>query len=207
MRRVARAGLLGTALLLSLAGTAAAKEGVAVLDAPIPPGAEPGSDLEVGWRVFTTDGKTEWPETGSPIFIRLTSVGRLHSVERAGREDPPGSGHYVATVTVPMGGVGLVEVGLLGESCVNGECTRSDLMFTLAEEQAHPRLATPLVPAPQVKAPEPVEPDNAYPRVAAPATPTQPVADVPVALAAVAFAGLGALTIVLLRWRRALGRA
>jgi len=65
-----------------------------------------------------------------------------------GRESPAGSGHYEATIAIPSGGVGRVEVGLFGESCVDGTCTRSDLMFELLEDQRvpQPAAALPVVP-------------------------------------------------------------
>ena len=209
MRRVARASLLGTALLLSVAGLTAAKEGaVASLDAPISPGTEPGTEIEVGWSAGWPDGAGGLdPIIGSPVFIRLTSADGSATVEASGTERPSGSGHYVATIRLPRGGVGLVEIGLRGESCVNGECTRSDLMFALADEQAHPQRAAPIAPAPLLNAPEPLAPANAREQAAPPATPRQPVDGVPLALAATALAGLGALAFVI-RWRRPLaGRA
>jgi hypothetical protein len=201
MRRVAWAGLLGTALLLSLAGIAAAKEGaVASLDAPIPPGAEPGSEIEVGWSAGWPDGAGGLdPIVGSPVFIRLTSVDGSERVEASGTEQPSGSGHYVATITVPRGGVGLVEIGLRGESCMNGECVRSDIPFVLSDAERLPELGAPRVPAPVADEPEPLAP--------APATPRPPVDGVPLVLAAVALAGLGALAFAGLRRRPLAGRA
>jgi hypothetical protein len=209
MRRVAWAGLLGTALLLSVAGITAAKEGaLATLDAPIPPGTVPGGEIEVGWSAGWPDGVGGLdPIIGSPVFIRLTSVDGSEKIEGSGTERPSGSGHYVATITVPRGGVGLVEIGLRGESCVNGECMRSDLMFALADEQAHPQRAARIEPAPVADDPGPLAQDNAPPHAAPASTWSPPVDGVPMALAAVALAGLGALAFFV-RWRRPLaGRA
>jgi hypothetical protein len=125
MRRLATASLIGAMLLASFAGSAAAKgNAMAALDAPIPPDADPGSELEVGWRAWTPDGGAEWPFAGSPVFIRLVSTDGTSTTEVLGRENPRGSGHYLATISVPPGGVGRVEIGLLGESCVDGSCTR-----------------------------------------------------------------------------------
>ena len=205
MRRIAGAGLLGTALLLSFAGVAAAKEGAeASLDAPIALGAEPGSEIEVGWSAGWPDGAGGLdPIVGSPVFIRLTSVDGSEKVEASGTERPSGSGHYLATITVPRGGVGLVEIGLRGESCVNGECTRSDIPFVLSDADRLPQLGAPRAPAPKPQAPAPVEPANAQPLPATPATPMERGDGVPLALAATALAGLGALAFVV-RWRRPL---
>ena len=72
-----------------------------------------------------------------------------------GRESPPGSGRYEATITIPSGGVRRVEVGLFGESCVDGTCTRSDLPFELPEDQRVPQAAAapPVVPLATAAAP------------------------------------------------------
>jgi hypothetical protein len=179
-RRLLRAALLGVALLLSLAGVVSAKEGAeAALDAPIPPGAEPGTEIEVGWRAGWPDGAGGMESIiGSPVFIRLTSVDGSEKVEVGGTENPPGSGHYVATITMPRGGVGLVEIGLRGESCVNGECSRSDIPFALSDEDRLPQLGAAAFP-------EPTAGDG-----------------VPIALAIVALGVLGPLAITLLRARR-----
>jgi MYXO-CTERM domain-containing protein len=209
MRRVAWAGLIGTALLLSLAGVAAAKEGAeASLDAPIPPGAEPGSEIEVGWSAGWPDGTGGLdPIIGSPVFIRLTSVDGSEKVEASGTERPSGSGHYVATITVPRGGVGLVEIGLRGESCVNGECFRSDIPFVLSDVDRLPQLGAPRASAPEAQAPAPIEPANAQPLPTAPATSMERGGGVPIAITAMALAGLGALAFVVRRRRPLAGRA
>ena len=124
-----------------------------------------------------------------------------------GRESPSGSGRYEATIAIPAGGVGLVEVGLFGESCVNGECFRSDIPFVLSDADRLPQLGSPRAPAPLVQAPEPVAADNDQPLATPPATSSPPFDGVPLALLAVALAGLGALAFVV-RWRRPLaGRA
>jgi hypothetical protein len=176
MRRLATAGLLGFLLLLSVAGTAAAKgDAMAALDAPISPDADPGTELEVGWRAWMPDGASEWPFTGSPVFIRLTSPDGSSSSEAFGRENPEGSGHYLATIQVPSGGVGRIEVGLFGESCVNGACTRSDILFKLPDEQRVPAAAPVTVDPPIPATPEP-----------APAARATPPDNVPLALGIVA---------------------
>jgi hypothetical protein len=171
MRRLTLASLLGFIVLLTLAGATAAKgNALAELDAPIPPGAEPGRDIEVGWRAWMPDVKGDWPFSGSPVFIRLNSADGSGSTEELGIERPTGSGHYHATISVPAGGVGLVEVGLFGESCVNGACSRSDILFELpaAQRVPVPIAAGPLdPPLPQMPVirPEarPVVPDENAP--------------------------------------------
>jgi hypothetical protein len=142
MLRSALSVLAAVVLALALAGTVAAKgDTVAELDAPIPRDAQPGTEIDVGWRAWVPDGDNEWPFEGLPVFIRLTSPDGASSTEAFAAEDPPGSGHFLATVVVPDGGVGLVEVGLFGESCIDSECTRSDLLFPLPEDQTVPGTA------------------------------------------------------------------
>jgi hypothetical protein len=149
MRRRSTASLIGSLLLLAFAGPAAAKgDAMAALDTPIPPDADPGTELEVGWRAWTPDGGSEWPFVGSPVFIRLISTDGGSSTEVMGLENPRGSGHYLATVVVPPGGVGRVEIGLLGESCVDGRCTRSDILFELPDDQRVPAAPVPARPPP-----------------------------------------------------------
>ena len=92
---------------LSLAGVAAAKDGaLASLDTPIPPDADPGTEIDVAWRAWMPDAGTEWPFSGSPVFIRLVSADGGRSTETMGRESPAGSGRYEATIAIPSGGVG-----------------------------------------------------------------------------------------------------
>src|SRR5262245_38670284 len=85
MRRRTIAPLIGFVLLLALPGAAAAKgNALAELDAPIPVGAEPGSELFVGWRAWVPDVDGEWPFAGSPVFIRLISPDGSASTEVRG---------------------------------------------------------------------------------------------------------------------------
>jgi hypothetical protein len=190
MRRLATATVIAAMLVVAFAGTAAAKgEAMAELDAPIPPDADPGTELKVGWRAWTPDGGTEWPFAGSPIFIRLISTDGTASTEVLGTENPRGSGHYLATISVPPGGVGHVEIGLLGESCVDGVCTRSDILFELPEVQ---RVPAPAVPV-SVVAPMPAAPQSEPLGAAAGAAPSNDT--LPLALAIV---GGGVVLLLLL---------
>jgi hypothetical protein len=143
------AALPAVVLALSLAGVVAGKDGaLASLETPVPPDADPGTRIDVAWRAWMPDSGSDWPFSGSPVFIRLVSANGGKATETMGRERPPGSGRYEATIAIPSGGVGLVEVGLFGESCIEGTCTRSDLLFELPEDQRVPQLAAarPVVP-------------------------------------------------------------
>ena len=183
------AALSAVVLALSLVGVAAAKDGaLASLDTPIPVDAEPGTEIDVAWRAWMPDGGTDWPFTGSPVFIRLVSASGSRSTETMGREDPAGSGRYSATIAIPSGGVARVEVGLFGESCVEGTCARSDLLFALPEDQREPAGAAPLA--------QPIA-TTAEPRVegraVTKATAMDPSASPPIAVAII---GAGVLLLV-----------
>jgi len=171
-------------LALSVAGIAAAKDGaLAALDTPIPPDAHPGTEIAVAWRAWMPDGGTEWPFAGSPVFIRIISADGGRLTETIGRENPPGSGHYEATIAVPQGGVGRVEVGLFGESCVEGECSRSDLLFELPADQRVPKMVAAPAVMPAATA---AGPAAAAPVTAAAAGTEEPSTNLPTAVAIVA---------------------
>ena len=129
---------LGVAwLLMAVAGPVAAKEGFeARLDTPVSLDAEPGLSIEIGWRVGRTQDGQVTPMIGSPVFVRLVPpAGQGEAAIAFGTERPSGSGHYVATVVVPAGGIAAVEVGLRGESCASGgSCTTSDMLFPLTDD-------------------------------------------------------------------------
>ena len=67
--------LAGVVLALSLTGVTAAKGGaLASLETPIPPDADPGTTIDIAWRAWMPDGGTDWPFSGSRVFIRLVSA-------------------------------------------------------------------------------------------------------------------------------------
>lgn len=172
LRRHAAASILLALTLALMTTTAALAKGdaVATIDAPLPPDADPGTEITVGWTVTVpVDDGSPAPFNAEAMFIRLVPV-TGEAVEVIGRQDRPG--HYVATVTMPAGGLRDVEFGLRGESCSNGTCERSDIMFTTGE--------APL--------------EAAIP--ASTASPSAPAMDLPVVLAVLAgialLAGIGA---------------
>ena len=171
---------------------AAAKDGaLASLETPIPSDADPGTEIDVAWRAWMPDGGTDWPFSGSPVFIRLVSADGGRSTETMGRESPAGSGRYEATIAIPSGGVGRVEVGLFGESCVDGTCTRSDLLFELPEDQRVPQAAAARPAAPVATAAAPAA--GRARRATTAATATDPLANLPIAVAII---GAGVLLLV-----------
>ena len=177
------AALAAVLLVLSLAGVAAAKGGaLASLETPIPPDAAPGTTIDVAWRAWMPDAGTDWPFSGLPVFIRLISADGGRSTETMGRESPAGSGRYEATIAIPSGGVGRVEVGLFGESCVDGTCTRSDLLFELPDDQRLPQPAAVPAVVPLATAADP----PAIRSVAATVSAEDPPPNLPVAVAIIA---------------------
>ncbi len=120
------------ALLVVTAPVAAKGNPQAELTTTIPRDATPGSTLAVEWDAFMLASGHRDPIMGSPIFIRLSPGGAGKPTEARGSEQPSGSGHYVAKVVVPEGGIGRVEIGLLGEICEAGKaCVRDDIMLTI----------------------------------------------------------------------------
>ena len=97
--------------------------------------------------------------TGRSAGRRSSSASSLRAAagqpRRWAARDPAGSGRYEATIAIPSGGVGRVEVGLFGESCVEGTCTRSDLLFELPEDQRVPQAAAAPPAVPVATAAEP----------------------------------------------------
>ena len=176
------AALAAVLLALSLASVAAAKGGaLASLETPIPPDADPGTTIEVAWRAWMPDAGTDWPFSGLPVFIRLISADGGRSTETMGRESPAGSGRYEAAIAIPSGGVGRVEVGLFGESCVDGTCTRSDLLFELPDDQRLPQPAAAPAVVPLATADPP-----AVRSVAATVSAEDPPPNLPLAVAIIA---------------------
>ena len=132
MRRLSAALLVVTAAALVAALPAAGKEGVkATLTTPIPLAASPGTKLDVGWTLASLDehGRRQ-PFGGGRVFVRLLS---------ASGADPEtaftqGSGAYEATVTVPKGGIGDVQIGI--QSWTNGPSgtKQADWLFPITND-------------------------------------------------------------------------
>jgi hypothetical protein len=210
-RQVRSALLLSTLLALAAATGAIAKDdAIVTLDASLPSDPEPGSQITIGWTVEVAGESGEMvPFNAEAMFIRLIPASG-DPVEALGRQGPPG--HYVATMTVPDGGIRDVEAGLRGESCSGGTCQRSDILFAI-DESAIPAIE------PGAAANAPGAPAN-VPRGAsgapgaattpeAPAATTAPVGPVgdiePVGLVGLAVAAVVALAAILAV--RARGRA
>ena len=116
-------------LVLAAAAPALAKDGIeARLDQAIPLNGDPGTPITVGFTIAAIgEDPGSWP--GQPVILKVHPVGG-DPVESVATDD--GKGHYTATFLMPEHGVASVEIGMRGESCENGTCTRSDFMFQVA---------------------------------------------------------------------------
>src|SRR6476659_10592412 len=151
-------------LMLAVAAPALAKEGIeARLDQPIPLNGDPGTTVTVG---FTVAAIGEDPDSwsGQPVILKVHPVGG-DPVETVATDD--GAGHYSATFVMPEHGVAAIEIGIRGESCENGTCTRSDLLFQVAGPD-HGAIYVP------VNVPPPANPGKVVPTQAPAATPAVP---------------------------------
>ena len=139
-RQIPIAFLLSTMVaLVATAGVLAKGDAIVTLDTSLPRDPDPGSEITVGWTVETAleDG-TRAPFNAEWMFIRLIPT-TGEPVEAVGQQDT--LGHYVATLTVPAGGIADVAIGLGGESCSGGTCQRADMRFAI-DERAMPVFKT-----------------------------------------------------------------
>jgi hypothetical protein len=153
------ATFLAMTLTLTAAAAALAKDdAIVTLDAALPTDPQPGSVITIGWTVESpVVGSALEPFNAEGVFIRLIPP-MGDPVEAVGLQDPPG--HYIATMTVPSGGLRDVEIGIRGESCSLGTCQRSDLLFVINEPVAEGR-ALPDAEIPDAAVPHAAVPGGA----------------------------------------------
>jgi hypothetical protein len=115
---------------------AGAKEGVkATLTTSIPLDASEGTQLRVSWRLFFLDGKGERkPYNANGVFVRLRSASGADTKDGFALGAAHQTGDYRATVVVPKGGIGDVEIGLEGWSSDASGTRRSDALFTITND-------------------------------------------------------------------------
>jgi hypothetical protein len=154
--RLAAVATVITLLVLTIAAPVSAKEGMeAALQTPIRLDTPPGTELTVRWSVFvdTDDGRVAVSEM--PVFLRLLAPGAAKDAQVLGVETPKGSGEYIATITVPAGGIAGVEVGLQNVTCLNGgTCSDTDMLFDLTDDSLVSGAA--VAPAPRPNDTKPV---------------------------------------------------
>lgn len=148
MRRFAL-GLLGVALAtLSAPLPAPAKEGVkATLTTSVPLDAAAGTRLKIGWRLFSVDehGQRQ-PFGANGVFVRLLSASGERAMEGVAPNGAYTTGEYEATVVVPEGGIGNLEIGL--RAWVSGPTgtRRAELLFPITNEPVPRAPAAPPQP-------------------------------------------------------------
>jgi hypothetical protein len=147
VRRIALSLLVTAIAAGATALPAAGKEGVeATLATDVPLDVEPGTQLRIAWTLTYAEGDMRGrPFGASGVFVRLLSA----SGARAEGVAPIGAyagGEYAATVVVPEGGIGDVEIGLRGWTGGAGGTRRSDLLFPITNDPVpgSPRIASPL---------------------------------------------------------------
>jgi hypothetical protein len=152
--RLPTLALLAFAAALFWALPAAGKDGVrATLTTKVPLQATPGTKLTIAWRLaYAEDGKRRL-FGGSGVFVRLGSASGAAAEAGFARQD---RGYYTATVAVPEGGIGDVQIGIRG--WVSGQVTRrrSDLLFPITNDPL-PGVARIASPAPAQPSPEEAE--------------------------------------------------
>ena len=129
MRRVTIALIAVAGALVAAAAPAAAKEGLkARLTTTIPLDASPGTPLEVAWTLADPKGR---PFGAGGVFVRLASASGARPETAFARGD---TGDYAATVRVPQGGIGDVQIGLRGFTSGANGTHRSDLLFPITND-------------------------------------------------------------------------
>lgn len=191
------ATLLALGLALSAIGIVLAKGEAATLtlDDPLPVDAPPGSEIEIAWTLGVMDGEgTTRPFSAEGVYVRLTPASGT-PVEVVARQDR--TGHYVASVTVPPGGLGAVVIGLQGTACLaNAECSRADEIFMTATAGSRGGVfpIDPVAELPTAGQPAP------RPAAVTPA-PAETIALDPTVLILVLLGGLGVLGALVIRRR------
>jgi len=131
LRRLALVSLGAAVIALASGLPASAKEGVkATLTTPIPLGAREGTQLTVGWKLFYLEHGHRKPFGAGDIFVRLRSKSGGKPSEAFGT--PGRSGH--ATVVVPQGGIGDIQIGLMGWSSGPGGTHRAAMFFPITND-------------------------------------------------------------------------
>jgi hypothetical protein len=131
MRLERTAVLLGiAALVLVAASPATAKEGVsATLTTPVPLDAKEGERIRLAWRLAAEGGGRPFGASG--IYVRLTAAEGAPAVtEYAGGD----RGDYFASILVPKGGIGDIQIGLEGWRTDARGTRRADLIFPIRND-------------------------------------------------------------------------
>jgi hypothetical protein len=148
-----------------LAAPAVAKEGAeATLVTPVPLDAAPGEEITLAWTLTVVDeeGKRQ-PFNATGVYVELFSAGGGKSTIGSTSAEAHPTGEYETIVVVPKGGIGGIQIGLMGWA--NGE--PSPLIFPITNSPL-PDVPPPAnaVPTPPPAAPAPTsESDGRSPAI------------------------------------------
>jgi hypothetical protein len=156
--------LLALAVAAAVAAApASAKEGVvATLETPVPLGAAPGEEVALAWTLASVDEDgAEQPFGAQGVYVTLVSA--AGGEPSTGYAEGGSAGRYTASVTVPEGGIGGIQIALMGWA--DGE--PSPLAFPIVNSPLPDSGGEVLVPATDVEPspPPPAEPESAGPPV------------------------------------------
>ncbi len=136
LRRLALASLAVVAASLVVVAPVDAKDGVkATLTTSIPLDAQPRTQLNVAWRLFSLDESGQRvPFGANGVFVRLRSAVGAAAAESFAPIGAYSTGEYEATVVVPEGGIGDVEIGLMGWRSDATGTRRADANFPITND-------------------------------------------------------------------------
>jgi hypothetical protein len=128
--------LLVAAAALAIAPSAPAKEGVrATLTSRIPLHAQADTPFTVSWRLGSVDENGRWqPFSAGEIFVRLVSATGAGAETSFATPGPVMTGMHAASVVVPEGGIGDVQIGLRGYVSDLGGSRVSDTFFPITND-------------------------------------------------------------------------
>jgi hypothetical protein len=135
-RRFAVAVLVTVAAALAVAVPAAGKDGVrATLITAFPVDAAAGARLDVSWqlRYVTEDGRGR-PFGANGVFVRLPSATGAPAESGWAPSGSYEDGVYAATVVVPEGWIGEVEIGLRGFTSGAAGSRTADMLFPITND-------------------------------------------------------------------------
>jgi hypothetical protein len=131
LRHFALAALAATGVALVVALPAAGKEGVeATLLTRVPLDAPAGTRLHVAWTLTYLDHGRRRRFGANGVFVRLRSA----AAASAETGFASGDGDYRATVVVPKGGIGDVQIGLRGWTSGPSGTHESDALFPITND-------------------------------------------------------------------------
>ncbi|MGH3042965.1 MAG: hypothetical protein ACRDNG_14730 [Gaiellaceae bacterium] len=186
--------LLAMAVAAIAAAPATAKEGVvATLETPVPLDAASGAEVSLAWTLTSVDADgTEQPFGAQGVYVTLVSA--AGGEPTTGYADGGSDGRYAATAIVPGGGIGGIQIALMGWA--SGE--PAPVAFPIANNPLPEVTGETLIPAPAVEEPAPAQP---------PAEPKGGSSVVRLALGLAVLVTLAAVAVVALRRRRPLSSA